>query len=85
MKNWLTLLLRYSSSLTLQIILLALVALTLSGCATQTYDFKPVQNPLPKTLIEKHLPDAQNYSQKAQDWLQKVKDFYSSMEQSTTQ
>ena len=65
-------------------ILLALVVLTLSGCATQTPNYKPESKPVPQSLTQKHLPDAHNYSQKVQDWLQRVKDFYSSMEQNTT-
>ena len=72
------------TSLTRQMILLALVALTLNGCATRTPDYKPELKPVPQALTEKHLPDAHNYSQKVQDWLQRVKDFYSSMAQNTT-
>ncbi|MFR3634635.1 MAG: hypothetical protein ACLTVB_00885 [Sutterella sp.] len=72
------------TSLTAQLILLALVGLTLNGCATPTPNYKPESNPIPEALMQKHLPDAQHYSQKVQDWLQRVKDFYESTEQNTT-
>ena len=72
------------TSLTAQLILLVLVALILSGCAMPTPNYKPESKPVPQALTEKHLPDARAYSQKVQGWLQRVKDFYSSMEQNTT-
>ena len=67
-----------------------LSALTLGGCASAPTKPVLVSVPcpepatLPASVTESALPDAQNYSEKVQTWLEKVRDFLSELQETRT-
>lgn len=59
-------------------LLLALCGLLLSGCATpQTPEPRVIcrQPEIPETVLRSASPDAKAYSEKAQNWLERVQKF----------
>lgn len=70
------------------LLLVALFALMLAGCATSSPQQEkvfvsvpcPEPQPLPQTITESSLPDASDYSRKVRDWLEKVRSFLSELQ-----
>ena len=67
---------------------LLICGLTLTGCASNPLSLSvncPEPTPLPVHLKESCLPDVQDCSQEAQDWLSDVKSWLETAQQNTTQ
>lgn len=64
--------------------ILIVLALMLSGCASTSSVVCAEPKPLPKTLTEPSLPAARSYSEKVSIYFQKVENWLSKSEPSTT-
>ncbi len=67
---------------------LSIYGLMLTGCASNPLSLSvncPEPTPLPVHLKESCLPDVQDCSQEAQDWLSDVKSWLETAQQNTTQ
>ena len=68
----------------LSAVILIMLVLMLSGCASTLISDCAEPNPLPKTLTEPSLPRARSYSEKVLIYFQKVEAWLSKSEPSTT-
>ena len=75
------------------LLLVALFALMLAGCATSSPQPEkvfvsvpcPEPQPLPQAITESSLPDASAYSRKVSSWLARVRSFLSELQQTRMQ